>query len=320
MRLRRKAYGKDNLGVAAVLNDVGVIQLRRGQNENAERCFKEALRVWTLILGGKHEYVGETLVNLGELNHVQCEYGLAIDYLTEAMSIFKERRGVDHLSVALVYFKLGKCYWNNENLDEAIESYEKSLSIRSFEAGDNSLVVADLIGDIGAVYLEKGDIMKAREFLGESLKTKIAKNPHDIETAETMFFLGKVMVKMKYHDEAVTYFRDSMEIIVRRLGNDDLSVADILIELALVCEHKKDLEQSLDLYKDCLRIRKAKLLDSELVADTHHSIGVVKQNLGDYQGSLKEFAMALLIYQKCSGDEHLSCAKTINNIGLVYGK
>ena len=48
LRIRKKLKGKDSLGVAAVINDVGVIQLRRGNTDIAKNCFLEAIRIWKI--------------------------------------------------------------------------------------------------------------------------------------------------------------------------------------------------------------------------------------------------------------------------------
>ena len=69
------------------------------------------------------------------------------------MSIFKDTRAVDHLSVVFVYFKLGKIHWNNNQLDEAIETYEKCLSIRNLQLGA-SLPVADVLFELGSAHFK----------------------------------------------------------------------------------------------------------------------------------------------------------------------
>merc|ERR1712048_1406965 len=131
MRIRKKGQGKDSSGGASVINDAGVIHLRRGNNEIAKSCFLEALRIWELHLESNHDYIGETLVNLGEIEQCDGNYNRAIIKLVEALRIFETNRGANHLSVAFVSSKLGKCYHCNEDFDEAILAFEKTLSIRS---------------------------------------------------------------------------------------------------------------------------------------------------------------------------------------------
>jgi len=107
LRIRRSNQGMDSLPVAAIVNDVGVIHLRRDQHNIARTCFSEALRIWKDKLDKNHKYLGEVLLNLAEIDHYNGDLDDAIDKLTEALSVMKLNNGERHVSVALVYYKLG---------------------------------------------------------------------------------------------------------------------------------------------------------------------------------------------------------------------
>lgn len=255
-RIRKKVEGPDSISVAAVINDVGVIQLRKGQYEIAQKCFLEALRIWELQLGDDNDKLAETLVNLGDIEYATSNFNGAIDnLLTKAQNIFQIRFGTDHVSMALVHLKLGRCHKQKHVFDDALASFEKALSIRTTEFGFETLPVAEIYTDIGSVYLETGDLSKARNFLGESLNIMRSKVPHAILTAETLHLLGKVMKNMNYNDEALAYFQDALEIRRRPVDIDDIGVADVLSEIGSIYEHSKNYEQSLELHKKALRIR-----------------------------------------------------------------
>lgn len=293
--------------------------MRKGQHEIAQKCFLEALRIWELHLGDNNDKRAETLVNLGDIEYTTSNFDGAIDKLIEAMNIFQVQFGTDHSSIALVHLKLGKCHRQKKGFEDALVSFEKALSIRTAKFGVETLPVAEIYTDIGSVYLETGDFSKARHFLGEALNTMRSKIPHDNMTAETLYLLGRVMKNMSYNDEALAYFQDALEIRRRRLDTDDIGVADVLAEIGSIYEHSKNYEQSLELNRKALQIRENILGEDVIVADSYHCIGVIEQEIKKFKPALKSFSSALLLYQKEIGDDDLSCAKTMNNIGLVYG-
>ena len=92
--------------------------------------------------------------------------------------------------------------------------------------------------------------------------------------------------------KAISCFKDYTEIKTYLLGRDDISVADLKYVLGRIYEKKKDFKESLSFYMDCLKIRKEKLGEHEIVAETHHSIAVVEQIMNDYNAALERYVTA----------------------------
>lgn len=318
LQIRKKTFGDDSTEVAAIINDVGVIQLRRGRNDVARNCFLEAQRVWK-EQGAQHkEYLGETLVNLGEIHHLEREYDDAITNFNEAIEIFESLYGSTHLSIAVVQYKLGKSLKERHEYDMAMTAFERALSIRSNELGDQNMLVAEVLKDLGALCLILGDLMRARTYIGEALDTMKSKKPNGLATAEAYYQMGKVMMKMKYEDEAFEAFSSALKIKRRRLEEDDLEVADMLNEMGHIYEDRHQWQNSVESFVQSLKIREQLLGVHELVAECHFSIGAVHQAIRKYHKALSNYGSALVIYQKALGDDHIACAKTMNNIGIVY--
>ena len=105
------------------------------------------------------------------------------------MSIFKDTRAVDHLSVVFVYFKLGKIHWNNNQLD-------------NLQLG-TSLPVADVLFELGSAHFKNWDFIKARDYLREALVINKEECPDTVKIANVVFLLGKVMMKVGYIDEGM---------------------------------------------------------------------------------------------------------------------
>ena len=304
--------------IAAVINDVGVLQLRKGQHGIARTCFTEAMRVWKLKLEKGHDYIGETLMNLAEIDVSTGHCDDAIEKLTEALELMKVNHGDNHLSVGLIYFKLGQSLRMKKSYLEASDAFDRCLMIRSAEYGDGSMPVAEVLKNIGTLCFDMGEFAKARNFLGESLKIMNDKGSNDLEIADTLIRLGKVMMKMKYLQEAQEYFEEALSIRHRRMETEDSIIADIISDLALILEERQIYDESLTMHEKALKIRKSLFGEHESVGDSYHMMGNIEQSTNRYEDALKSFGSALVVYQNTLGDDHLSCAKTMNNIAIVY--
>ncbi len=317
--MRKSIFGNDTIEVAAIINDVGVIQLRLGLHDVAENCFREAERVWRMKPDECSEYLGETLVNLGEIHHVNEKYDDAISNFTEAMGIFESAYGNAHVAVALTLYKLGRSQREKHDLDAAMMSFEKSLSIRTNDLGDDSsMTVAEVLKDIGSLCLVLGDLVTARNYLGEALKIMKLEKPKGLITADALYEQGKVMLKLKYRDEAFEALNEALRIKRSRFDEDDATVADILSEIGLIYEDMRKWSLSLNHYRQALKIREKLLVQNELIANSHFSIGTILQTTQKHHEAISSYGSALVAYQKVLGEDHLTCAKTMNNIGIVY--
>lgn len=321
MEIRKAVNGINCLGVAAVLNDVGVVQLRRKEFEIALRCFDDTMEVWRAQLEDGHEFIGETLVNMGELNGAKMDFAAAVENYVEAIDIFKDKRGATDISVAYVYTKLGETLVRLEEYNNAVEAYQQCLSIRTLALGTESLQVASVNSDLGSVYHILGQHEKAKECLEESLRVMKDKvRVSDDKIAGTQFTLGKVLMKLKLRDEAFAHFKDALQLRKKRHGDEDLLAANVLGEMGHIYDGRRDYEKALSCYNECLRVRQMHMGNCESVGDMFLKIGNIDQILEDGESAVDNFSSALGIYKSVLGEESPAVAKVLNSLGVIYGR
>jgi tetratricopeptide (TPR) repeat protein len=172
LRIRKIYNDNESLEIAALINDVGVLQLRKSQYVTARTCFSEAMRVWKAKLEKGHQCIGETLMNLAKIDVSTGMHEDAIEKLYEALDAMKVNHGEEHFSVALIYFKLGQSLRLKKSYLESLDAFDRSFMIRSNTIGDKSISVAEVLKNIGALCLDINEIPKARNHLGEALNIR----------------------------------------------------------------------------------------------------------------------------------------------------
>jgi len=65
------AFGKDDLAVATLLNNLGVVHKYQGRFAEAVRAYRRALPIMVSVLGPEHTEVATLYHNLGRLEHAR---------------------------------------------------------------------------------------------------------------------------------------------------------------------------------------------------------------------------------------------------------
>ena len=137
-------------------------------------------------------------LNLGNSFLMNADFEDAKQALTTGLSLAKEREKLEFEGA--LFNNLGIVYSFKKNMiDQALMSFEKALKI--YEKTSDNLGKANILSNIGNVYLEKGKKKEAFDILGQALD--IYENI-DVETKELEFLKGIVkQLKIKTGQAAV---------------------------------------------------------------------------------------------------------------------
>ncbi len=100
LRLVQKVRGPDHLDVAAILNNLGVLNRMHGQYPEAEHYLKRALAIKEGAHGPSHPDVALTVTNLAQLHAAKGEHKTAAPLYERALGIYEEVYGPNDLRVA----------------------------------------------------------------------------------------------------------------------------------------------------------------------------------------------------------------------------
>jgi DNA-binding SARP family transcriptional activator/tetratricopeptide (TPR) repeat protein len=136
---------------SALLNNLGVIEFRRGHYKIAAGYYAEALAIFKEL---DYEY-GECacLYNLGNTYLERGETRPAIAYYNRSLKI-SERIG-EHAGQAFIYHGLGAAHHRNDHVDQADEYYRRSLELH--EANGNLDRQVLTLTKLGELNLDRGD-------------------------------------------------------------------------------------------------------------------------------------------------------------------
>ena len=142
-------------GIAAMLNQLGMIDDNLGKADDSRQKYLEALEIYKR-LGHKKGIVKEN-IRLGVVENRKGNYDQASAYFLQALKVSEKNR--DKAGIMESYITLGEVSANRKLHDKAIEYLQKAEKI-SLELPFSSLKL-NLYSDLGTSFSAKGDFEKA---------------------------------------------------------------------------------------------------------------------------------------------------------------
>lgn len=192
----------DKKGLAAAYNNLGIAYRTQGALDKALEYYITSLKTYESL--GNKEGIATTKNNISTIYSIKKDYSQAMKYLEESYSLFVElgdenkiigsmnNLGNLHTEIqlydnAMKYFtqayelsekkgaafadplsNMGNLYFRKGNYQQAVESYEKALSIE--KASNNKLSVLNIIVNLGITYTKAKQPKPAEKFLNESIE------------------------------------------------------------------------------------------------------------------------------------------------------
>jgi tetratricopeptide (TPR) repeat protein len=197
------------------------------------------------------------------------------------------------LALAGSYDNIGFVLNEKDDLDGAMEQYERALAIRETKA-PNSLALAGSYDNIGAVLKDKGDFDGAMEQYERALAIRLAKAPNSLALAGSYDNIGFVLNEKDDLDGAMEQYERALAIRLAKATNS-LDLARSYNKNGIVLFDKGDLDRALEEYERALAIRSAKAPNSLALAASYNNIGAVLKGKGDFDGALEQHQRALAI-------------------------
>lgn len=154
----------DKEGLAAVYNNLGILELFHGDINSAEILYMKSLQ------NEQERYnlrgISVCYCNLGYLFEDRSDYKKALHYLNEALRIQKLLN--DRNSMTYIYINIGVTYMDNGKYQKADEAFNKSLEIAvEFKLYKNMITIYN---NLGVLYFRSGDFSKAIDYYEQAIK------------------------------------------------------------------------------------------------------------------------------------------------------
>jgi tetratricopeptide (TPR) repeat protein len=204
--------GKDELGQADALGNLGLVYQDKGEWDKAIEFYNKDLEISKKI-GDVEDPIREhgmaqTYGNLGNVYQLKEERDKAIEFYRKALKEF-EKIGDEH-GMAQTYGNLGSVYGSKGKWNKASEFYHKTL--KGFEKIRDDHGIAQTYMNLGNVYGSKGNWDKAIEFYSKALKG-FEKIGDERGIARTKANIGILYKEHGKKDEARKLLEESLRML-----------------------------------------------------------------------------------------------------------
>jgi tetratricopeptide (TPR) repeat protein len=315
------ALGTDNLRVADVMHDVGLLTLGDGAIEKAVQCFNETTRIYTLHGEQNSTKVADTLVQLGTIHTDQSENDEAMQVFEKAIKLYKEKLGGDAVEIGRALLLVGRLHDIRGEYDKSMSSFTEALRTFKSSLSEDDMSISLALSNIGIVHSRRKEYSDAVEMCIEALRIRKIHTENDEDVADSLFNIGNIYDEWGKQDDALPYFEGALKLYRLLLGDEDITVANCQQRLGAIYWVQKKVEKSLDSF--CIALS----ICEKVVDDVEHLLLPIYKGLGDcyfsqeeYDKALDNFAFCLKIQKTELGDDSIEMATTCNIIGLIYQK
>jgi len=149
-----KTFGEKHYKVGIYLNNLGDVERKRGNYQNALKIYQRGLTAIELTLGHTHSEAGEILHNMGLVYHQLENYSEAIKFFESALKIVRKEFGDQHYKVGMFTNSMGMSKAMKNEYQTAYEDLKKALAILISCLGEDHVEVADCYAYLGDVCMK----------------------------------------------------------------------------------------------------------------------------------------------------------------------
>jgi tetratricopeptide (TPR) repeat protein len=166
-----RVFGPDDLDVASLLNNLGVLRKYQARFDEAVVFYERALP----MLQASAKETGETSAlatlyhNLGGIEHARGNYAAGEPHARRSVELREAELGPDHVSVAADVAALAALVEGLGRLDEAATLYERAIDIFTRKLGAESSEVALDLAGLASVRQAQGRVPEARALYERAL-------------------------------------------------------------------------------------------------------------------------------------------------------
>jgi len=180
LKLIKSIPEADPAFMAQVLNGIGIIHYRLGNNGKAEKFFEQVMQI-TSAPGVRFDSA-RTLNNLGDVYLAQRKLKKAEDTFKRVLEMKEAEVGQSHPDLVLTLTALGVLYSETKRYTAAEEQYRRALAILEPHASDFEPAIARLLHSLSITYARAGRKSESNMALAEAAAIA-RKNLHKGEMA-----------------------------------------------------------------------------------------------------------------------------------------
>ena len=319
IKIFNEILGPDNLQVANVMYDVGLLTMKDSENEKASQCYNECIRIYTLRGEQQNTKVADACVQLGTIYADNADYDASMENVKKAIRMYKEKIGSDSVEIGKALLLCGRLNDVAGDYDKMISNYKDSLDIfRASNETDMNVSIA--LSNLGVAHSRKQEYKEATEYCKEALRIRKMHTKNDRDVADSLFNIGNLYDDWGKHREAVPYLEGSLKLYRSLVGDEDIAIANCQVKLGTIYYITGDFEAAINSYSDALYVCEEVDEDVEehLLIPIYKGLGECYLSQGDLELALESYASCLKIQKSELGDNCIEMASVCDSIGLIY--
>lgn len=315
---RERGRRADPLTVATALDRLGLVRLARGQLDEAEAMFREALSL-NRGADGDGGQVAENLANLAGVALARGRYEEAVSLFRQTLEIRRRRLGPGHPDVAATLNNLAVALAGNGAFAEAETAQAEAIDLYRTLLGDEHPRLGTMLNNLGLFRLSLGEPERAEQPLRRSLTLRRAVlDPGHPEIAQSLANLGVVLTRLARYDEARPLYEEALSIRRSALGPDHPHVAQTLHNLGLLHQSRGDYAAAERLLREAMEILDRALGESHpLFATSLNDLAGLLHQRGELDEAERLYRAALDVRRRTLPPDHLHTAHTLAGLGGV---
>ncbi|NGX42455.1 MAG: Photosystem I assembly protein Ycf3 [Chlamydiae bacterium] len=246
-----------------------------------------------------------------------------------------EVSGENDSETAKKYHDLGTIFQASRDEKSALEYHLKALSLRKNIFGKYHPDTAASCLNVGKNLSLQGEHQRALEYCETALEisTKVGEG-NSLTLATYHIQVGNCLWALKPDIKAVKSYENALKIYQKKWGDDHPVVLTSMSNIGWCYGELGKFEKALKYEEKVLTVRRMSLGEDHIdTGKSYNSVGISLAVLGDKKAKIwskKQQARAyhekgltykleaLRIRRKCHGEEHISIAESMNNLGVSY--
>ncbi len=300
---------------ARILITLGDVNMKRGELDQAEPLFREALEI-RRNEGAPADDLIESINGLGTLLHLQGQLDDALALHEEALALSKKHLGMKHAHTATTFDVLGVLQTDRGDYEQARELLEQALTIREEIFGPDDINVASSQGNLGNLHYLTGDYAGARLCQERALAIREKALPEDHPLiAKSLFNAANAIFAAGDTAGVRSLLERAIRIQEKVLGEDHIDLAGGLSNVGYFFHQTENFDEAVPYYERALAIYEEQLGPEHLdVGRILNNIGSVLQDSGDPERAIPYFEKALAAWSQSLGPDHTYCGLVIHNL------
>lgn len=248
------------------------------------------------------------LLKLGQIDKVQQLYE----------SLLKIT--IDKGEIAAIYGELAMIKSNRGQSKDAITFYQKSLEMFNNTSLSNYSHLADSYSNMGNLYYQMGEYMKAYLSYKQAFEIKQQEVPSNHPSLGILYSnLGLILSKMHNYSDALFFYENALKIQEHSLPSNHPDLAATYNNIGAIYDEIGEYKKALWFYENALKIRTIAFPSNHpIIGISYCNIGNLYHYMGEYLEAQSYYNKGIKIQEESLPSNHSDLASSYNRLGALY--